>query len=376
MFQGHPGGHTAHRQRYFHRCTDEKTRQHAKFIIDLVREFGIDEQTTSFSKEIDDFIIQELLVQGATAPDEVTEILKKEIKKSVKKCIALQVCQHVISLVEKHRLQICNTHEFMLASVTVCIFWNPMLEKRISRQVVEDVVSYFYIMARIAAYSVIDHKTNKFWKRLVAKKASNLTASFTGNVFRILFNRAPMESELVELKYLLGLTITNGPGTLSAKGAKVSVSARNHISMSYIGFLAATGLAHGGNGFEAVEYLLENFKSVNLQNPGQKNTIDLKALANKAAKTYREYKLHAKESRGQNYARIPCINHPIFKDNDINIDPREAFFATSRFQNLFVLWERRCSIGSDLGRSAYHSAQQKEQKYQVLNLLNNDFLLL
>jgi len=153
-----------------------------------------------------------------------------------------------------------------------------------------------------------------------------MQASFTENIFTILFNRKPTEIELTELKYLLGLTITNGPGTMSAKGSKETVSARNHISLAFTGFLCNTGLAHGGNGFEAVEYLLENFKNQKLSDPGDANPkIDLNRLATDAAKLYGKYKQQEKEAGQFSYKRIPCIGHPVFKGNAVNVDPREDF---------------------------------------------------
>lgn len=318
-----------------------KTREHSKFIIDLIREFGITDETKTFSKEINDFIVKNLFTKKSDAIRPAAEILLNEVKKSKKECIALQVCQHIIKLAEKQNKYIKDLYEFLLASISVCILWKPMLEKRISRQTVEDAIAYFYINARLVVYSVIDRKNNKFWKRLTDSKISNLNNSFTDNAFKILFNRGPSETELFEFRTLIGLTITNGPGTISAKGAKESVSARNNISMDFVGFLTNTGLAHGGNGYEAVEYLLRNFKELDLKDPG--NEIDnqvLKELANKAAKIYKFYKNKEKETGDLNYRRIPCINHPVFKGNDINIDPRENFvknqLAEKGIYNIFL----------------------------------------
>jgi citrate synthase len=203
-----------------------------------------------------------------------------------------------------------------------------MLEKRISRQLVEDSVTYFYLMSRIVAYSVVGREHNPHWKKLVDQKLSNLNHSFTENAFKVLFGRVPGTPELVEFQALLGLTITNGPGTLSAKGAKGSVSARNDISMAFVGFLANTGRAHGGNGYEAIEFLVEQFKGVTLPDPGDPaHGLDLKRMANEAARTYGSYKKQALEAEDGPVRPIPCINHPIFRGNHINVDPREQFVA-------------------------------------------------
>lgn len=319
----------------------EKTRQHSKFIIDLIREFELTDETAKLPDEVDTYIRKHLLTKEVQMKSEVSEMLLNEIKKSKKKCIPVQVCQHIITISEKENLSIRDTYEFLLASVGVCIFWKPMLENRITRLVVEDSISYFYIVARIVAYSVIDRANNKYWQRLINTKISNINASFTENAFKILFNRPPTETELFEFKALIGLTLTNGPGTISAKGAKESVSARNNISMAFVGFLTNTGLAHGGNGFEAVHYLLEKFQNVNLTDPGEKNhKVDLKTLSIDAARLYGKYKHIEKETGELNYKKIPCVNHPVFKGNDINIDPRENYvrmqFEEKGIYNIFL----------------------------------------
>jgi succinyl-CoA synthetase alpha subunit/citrate synthase len=305
-----------------------KSREHARFIIDLIREFGLDEHTQAFSPELDAYIEAHLLSNQPSRKTDVSELLFKEVKKSKKSCVALKVCQHIIGLAERQGLEIRDTYEFLLATIAVCVLWNPMLEKRISRQLVEDAVTYFYLMARIVAYSVVNREHNPYWKKLVDQKLSNLNHSFTENAFKVLFGRVPPPAELLEFQTLCGLTITNGPGTLSAKGAKESVSARNDISMAFVGFLANTGRAHGGNGYEAIDFLMEQFQGVALADPGDPNHgLDLKAMANRAAKAYGLRKQQARETEEGTVKPIPCINHPVFRGNKINVDPREQFVA-------------------------------------------------
>lgn len=83
--------------------------------------------------------------------------------------MALKVCQHILDLAESRGLEIRDSYEFLLATIAVCVLWNPMLEKRISRQLVEDSVTYFYLMSRIVAYSVVDRSNNptgrSWWTR-------------------------------------------------------------------------------------------------------------------------------------------------------------------------------------------------------------------
>lgn len=305
-----------------------KSREHARFIIDLIREFGLDEHTKAFPSELDDYVEKHLLRAEPSRKTDISELLLKEVKKSRKSCVALKVCQHIIDLAEKRSLEIRDAYEFLLATIAVCVLWNPMLEKRISRQLVEDSVTYFYLMSRIVAYSVVDREHNPHWKKLVDQKLSNLNHSFTENAFKVLFGRVPSPPELVEFQTLLGLTVTNGPGTLSAKGAKESVSARNDISMAFVGFLANTGRAHGGNGYEAIDFLVEQFKGVELADAGDSgHGLDLKKMASQAARAYGAYKKQAQEEEDGTVKPIPCINHPVFRGNKINVDPREQFVS-------------------------------------------------
>jgi len=305
-----------------------KSRNHSRFIIDLIREFGLDEHTTTFPPELDAYVEKHLLRPEPSRKTDVSELLFKEVKKSRKSCVALKVCQHIIDLAERRGLEIRDTYEFLLATIAVCVLWNPMLEKRISRQLVEDAVTYFYLMSRVVAYSVVNREHNSHWKKLVDQKLSNLNHSFTENAFKVLFGHVPTPLELLEFQTVLGLTLTNGPGTLSSKGAKESVSARNDISMAFVGFLANTGRAHGGNGYEAIEFLLEQFRGVELADPGDPaHGLDLKGMANRAARAYGAYKKQAQEVEDVAVKRIPCINHPVFRGNKINVDPREQFVS-------------------------------------------------
>lgn len=317
------------------------SRKHAKFIIDLIREFGINDGSNRIPGEVEKYVRENLLTKRVQRKSEVADMLYKEVKKSKKNCISLKVCQHIIKIAEDNNLYIKDSHEFLLATIAVCVFWKPMLEKRITKATVEDSVSYLYVISRIFAYSVIDPENNSYWKKLIDKKISNINNSFTDNAFKILFNRQPSEADLFEFRTLIGLTLTNGPGTISAKGSKESVSARNNISMAFVGFMANTGLAHGGNGFEAIEFLLNKFEKISIADPGEKNNnVDLEELANKAAKEYAEFKKDSKELGELNYKRIPCVNHPVFKGNDVNFDPREQFvseeLAKRNVYNIFL----------------------------------------
>jgi succinyl-CoA synthetase alpha subunit/citrate synthase len=301
-------------------------RDKARLIIDLVREFGLDEGTTAYPPELDARVTELLLDGDAPQLSRGEGLLLAAVRRSAKRCVPLQLAQHVIALAEREKRGLRDARELLLAALAVSLLWRPLLEKRITRQTVQDAIAHLCCVAQIVSCSVLDRARNPHWRKLAAAESADPSASFTENAFRILLGRPPEPQELAEFRTVVGLTATNGPGTLSAKGAKESVSARNDVSMAYVGFLANTGRAHGGNGVEAVEFLLSTFEGVPLEDPARRDHgIDLKALANRTAKAYAAQKQRRGESREGAARPIPCVNHPVFRGQDVNVDPRERF---------------------------------------------------
>ena len=69
-------------------------------------------------------------------------------------------------------------------------------------------------------------------------------------------------ADLFAFQTLVGLLLTNGPGAISAQGAKGAVSAdgpetpeRVQLNKALVGFLTHSGYAHGGNGYEGIAFL-------------------------------------------------------------------------------------------------------------------------
>ena len=101
------------------------------------------------------------------------------------------------------------------------------------------------------------------------------------------------------------------------------------INKAFIGFLTHTGFAHGGNGYEAIAFLIERFRDKGLKEPGERgHGIDLLAVANEYAKQYSKYKAEQKAIGNIDYAKVPCVNHPVFKGKPVNYDPRERFVSS------------------------------------------------
>lgn len=154
-------------------------------------------------------------------------------------------------------------------------------------------------------------------------------ASFQEAIAATLAGRPGDPALIDRIGTLLGLLASNGPGTISAQGAKLAVSAdgpetasRVLVNKAYIGFLASSGYAHGGNGYEGVRFLLDCFKGIAVSDPaGGPDLCNVPDLAGRVARAHRA----EKEQRGNDGQRqiIPGINHPVFRGKAVNIDPRE-----------------------------------------------------
>jgi citrate synthase len=171
------------------------------------------------------------------------------------------------------------------------------------------------------------------------------SGSFAESLFLAWSGERPGEFEARLLEKCLIGSLSNGPGTISAQGAKLSTSAGNAPNTVMIATLASIGDVHGGNGRRAVEFLIRVFGNVNLKDPFDPGQgIDIQKLAIKEAKSFAKQRRSAKEV-GVDYQRIPCLGHPVFKDKPVNYDPRERIIAD------FLKENERCNVFLDF----YHA---------------------
>ena len=177
--------------------------------------------------------------------------------------------------------------------------------------------------------------------------------------FLAMTGKKPTEAQARPLQVLIGLLISNGPGAISAQGAKGAVSAdgpqtpgRVQINKAMVGFLTHTGYSHGGNGFEGMAFLLEQFKDKSLVDPTDpKHGIDLKAMATEFATAYKREKTERREIGSAGPRALPGVHHPVFKGKPVNYDPRERFIAKvmeergdyNVFHDFYCSWSRRCT---------------------------------
>lgn len=229
----------------------------------------------------------------------------------------------------------------LVAAILLGISWKQLVDRQITRSDAENLGVFLALNGIIVSNSVLGHEANTFWNSLKNGDEKALLTDYTEAAFRILFNRDPEKQELFALNSLFNLTVTNGPGTLSAKGAKESVSAKNNLSTVFAGFMMNTGIAHGGNGFEAVAFLIEKLGDMDpYKDDFAKIDPKLKELAAKVSADYLDYKKKAKAAGDLQYAKIPCTNHPVFKGKPVNVDPREEYvrdlFGKNKLVNPFL----------------------------------------
>jgi len=164
--------------------------------------------------------------------------------------------------------------------------------------------------------------------------------SFVSSLFLSWMGEQPRDFETALLEKCLIASLSNGPGTISAQGAKLSTSAGNNPNTAMIATLACIGEVHGGNGKRAVNYLLNIFRDTDMTDPfSVKHGLDLDALAEKEAERFSRDRSVAKEA-GTDYTRIPCLGHPVFRNDPVNYDPRErviyAYLQENNLCNVFL----------------------------------------
>jgi succinyl-CoA synthetase alpha subunit len=227
------------------------------------------------------------------------------------------------------------SRDAVLAAVATTIAWGPLMRRRISRLTAETLPWYLRLYGVMMGASIPGrhHQHGSLWGISREERFSHWTmADF---LCLALIGRKPTEHEARPLQILTGLLISNGPGSITALGAKGAVSAdgpqtpgRVQINKAMVGCLSHSGYSHGGNGFEGMAFLLERFQGIGLDDPTDRNHgIDLKAMAAKFAESYREEKSAARESGSGEPRALPGVHHPVFKGKPVNYDPRERFIA-------------------------------------------------
>ncbi len=260
------------------------------------------------------------------------------------------------------------TADAMLAAITTTLAWGPLMRKRISLLTAESLPWWMQLFGTLigASAPAERHGPDRFCGLPVDDILQRLDLGEVA--FTALFGLRPTPGDLRSFQLLVGLLLSNGPGTISAQGAKGAVSAdgpedpaRVQLNKSLIGFLTHTGYTHGGNGFEGIAFLIDQFKDSGLVDPGDpRHGIDLQALAMRCVDTYAKYKSARKTSGSLDIQKIPGVNHPVFKDKPVNLDPREVFvrelLAEGGEYNVFHDFYRvlvQCLFDAGVSRNVY-----------------------
>lgn len=228
------------------------------------------------------------------------------------------------------------TESAVLAAVCATLAWGPLSRKRISRTTAESLPWWLHLFGTLigASARTEDHQKGRF---AGLDETTMMGSLRLGSIaFAALLGRLPTDGELPSFEMLLGLLLTNGPGAISAQGAKGAVSAdgpevpdRIELNKAMMAFLTHTGYTHGGNGYEGIAFLREQFRDSGLTDAGSSDCgIDLEALAALTVQRYQQYKTGAKAAGQGELARLPGINHPVFQGKAVNHDPRERFVAS------------------------------------------------
>lgn len=305
-------------------------------------------QHTSMTDPMESFDYREQLKEAAKhkdallgSADEACPMIQAAAESG--KSVFIDFCRDVAK-----EQKVALSRDTLLAAIWMTLGWNNLKTRKITRETLIALPWYSKLFSAMVGATAPAkwHGDNAFCGISMDDLISR--HSFTQTAFMALLGRKPTEAELFEFQVLLGLIITNGPGTISAQGSKGAVSAdgpeqpdRVQINKGFIGFLTHTGFAHGGNGYEAAAFLIEQFKNTSLKNPSDSNHgIDLEKLATNYAQSYAKYKKEQKDIGNLSYAKIPCVNHPVFKGKAVNTDPREVFvsnlFKEKGLTNVFL----------------------------------------
>lgn len=221
----------------------------------------------------------------------------------------------------------------VLAALTTTLAWAPLMQGKISRLTAESLPWWMRLFGALigASAAASRHEPGRFHG--LPNQEILDSRSLTEVAYLTLLGENPQPSDLLAFRVLLGLLLSNGPGTISAQGAKGAVSAdgpenpaRVQLNKATVGFLTHTGYAHGGNGYDGIEFLIQQFSGAGLSDPADPDHgLDLRALAALYATEYARYRSQRKSAGPAATRKIPGVNHPVFKDRSVNHDPREVF---------------------------------------------------
>lgn len=280
---------------------------------------------------VNDALVSEKLSQKGIMPQGETTAKETEVAAFFGELLAKEGLETIFTKYAQKYAEAnsdVNKLNLLLASMILSVTWGPLVDRQMTRETALDVGTYLACNGVIVGCCAPQYEVNDFYKKLSElSDLSLLKTDFATTVFKLLFNRECDAREQFAINGLLNLLMSNGPGTISAKGGKESVSGGNFIPTCYTGWMCNTGRDHGGNGFEAIKFLKDAFGDFDpyLEPDAAKREAKLAELAQATAEKYLNTKATAKREGIMNYFKVPCVNHPVFKGKPVNYDPREVF---------------------------------------------------
>lgn len=275
-----------------------------------------------FSALADDSTLRRLLL--GEAPDELAAAMLRGLAARGARSVFLRYLQGLGGHLRA---------DAVLAAICATLAWGPLMRKRISLTSAGNLPWWIRLLGLLlgASAPAAQHEPERFCG--LERSAMLETLSLGEIGYRALLGQAPGAADLWAFQALVGMLLTNGPGTISGQGAKGAVAAdgpetpeRVQLNKALVGFLTHSGFAHGGNGYEGIAFLLAQFGDSGLGDPGDpQHGVDLAVIARRYVAEYASYKADRKSAGSLNIRKIPGVNHPVFKGRPVNTDPREAF---------------------------------------------------
>jgi succinyl-CoA synthetase alpha subunit len=308
----------------------ERTLACARRLIDLFAPSGLldaRDEAFDYSKiKVDDSVCALFSATAAEADDPRPEAMLKAVRDRGGKSLFLKFVEPMGPR---------PSRDAILAAISTTIAWGPLMRKRISRLTAETLPWYLRLYGVMIGASIPARHHQHGSLCGISREDRFSRWNMADLLFLALTGKKPTQAEARPLQMLIGLLISNGPGSISAQGAKGAVAAdgpqtpiRVQINKAMVGFLTHSGYSHGGNGFEGMAFLLEQFKDAELKDPTDRNHgVDLKSMATRFAEAYKDRKSQSKESGLEGPRALPGVHHPIFRGKPVNYDPRERFIA-------------------------------------------------
>ena len=143
-------------------------------------------------------------------------------------------------------------------------------------------------------------------------------------------------ADLFAFQTLVGLLLSNGPGTISSQGAKGAVSSDGPEQPERVQLNKAPDRLPDALRLRARRQRLRGrglpARAVQGQRPRRPGRADARRRPQRAGGALRRDATRAtrrdkKTSGSLDIQKIPGVNHPVFKDRPVNHDPREVFIA-------------------------------------------------